>query len=294
MRRAAATAAAALALIATSCADAKPSAPVSEGEPAYLTLLFGRALWEPVVDCRPVPGGVTLERVARELHARGLSATTSVVTGRTGDTTRRCEHTVMSYASWADLDHLRTDFGWTVVSNGATHEDITDLDRAGQRGESCGSLRTLEEHGHTRAWGLFGYGNDKRDATVQQEVVSRCFAFGRRYSTSVNKRADVAEPWFQNTFSVKSGMSADRLAKAMAPNPGEWRVVQVYRLVDGTRNVGRLRWDCTGEDHWTSRTELFCVDDFLAAVDRIPAGVTVTDPATVAEAWGRSVSATSR
>jgi hypothetical protein len=29
------------------------------------------------------------------------------------------------------------------------------------------------------------------------------------------------------------------------------------------------------------------VRDFLAAVDRIPAGVTIADPAAVARAWGR-------
>lgn len=277
-------------LLAASCTTRAGSGtdPATSDEPSYLTLLFGRALWEPAVDCEPVRGGVSLDRVAQQLKVRGLAATASVVTGRTGEASRQCEFTVMSYASWADLDRLRTEFGWTAVSNGATHQDITGMDRAGQVAESCGTLRALEDHGHDRAWGLFGYGNDKRDTGVQRDVVATCFAFGRRYSTDVNRQSTAGAPWFQNTFSVESGMSVDRLARAMSPRPGEWRVVQVYRLVEGRRETGKQQWDCEGSGrHSTSRTELYCFTDFLAAVDRIPDGVIVTDPATVAEAWGR-------
>ena len=275
-----------LAMVVPSCETAARSS----GGTAYLTILFGRTLWQPVVDCQPVEGGVTLERVARELQARGRAATGSVVTGRTHDDTRQCEFTVMSYASWADLAHLRDGFGWTFVSNGATHGDMTRMAHGAQVDESCGSLEQLEARGHLRAWGLFGYGNDKRDDAVQRTVVDRCFAFGRRYSKKVNHRRDLSPPWFANALSVEGGMSVDRMAKAMAPKPGEWRVVQVYRLVEGERRTGKQQWDCrrSSDRHWTTRTELYCLDDFLAAVDRIPAGVVVTDPATVAEAWGRA------
>src|SRR4029453_9401716 len=38
-------------------------------------------------------------------------------------------------------------------------------------------------------------------------------------------------------------------------------------------------------DHWTSRAELYCWDDFRWALDLIGSDVIVTDPRTVADAW---------
>jgi hypothetical protein len=34
---------------------------------------------------------------------------------------------------------------------------------------------------------------------------------------------------------------------------------------------------------------MYCYSDFLRILDTVPAGVTVTDPATVATAWGRTL-----
>ena len=51
------------------------------------------------------------------------------------------------------------------------------------------------------------------------------------------------------------------------------------------------QWDCRSsnwQDHWTSDYERYCWSDYLKVLDRIPAGVQVTDPKTVAQAWGRT------
>jgi len=39
--------------------------------------------------------------------------------------------------------------------------------------------------------------------------------------------------------------------------------------------------------HWTYDTERYCWDDYLSIVSSLPAGITVTDPASVGDAWER-------
>lgn len=283
--------------------------PLSDASaPSYLTLLLGRAQWGIKDGCEFVPpGAVTLDRVAAELSQRGLSATGAVVVDRIAVRERACEGTVV-YPTWDDLARLRDRYRWTFVSNGTTHDDITRMTEAEQRAESCGSLEPLVAAGHRRAWGLFAYGNDKHGPRVQAEVVADCFAWGRRYGDRTNRQADIGPPWFAHTVSVNGGRceeggrscsrdagrkryaSPERLRELMRPGPGEWRIVQLYRFVEGRRLRGFSRWDCTANDwrsHWTSLTELYCLDDFLRAVDAIPDDVVVTDPASVGEAWGR-------
>jgi hypothetical protein len=64
----------------------------------------------------------------------------------------------------------------------------------------------------------------------------------------------------------------------------------MYRFVTGSHTSSTFDWDCTNADpnlHWVSNAELYCYDDFLWALQQIPDDVVVTDPATVAQAWGR-------
>lgn len=279
----------------------------------WVTFLFGRTQWVATdTKCRPLPGAVPLDRVAAELAARGKSATAAVVIDRTNETTRQCYGGYTLHASWTDLATLRDVNGWAAISDGITHGDMTKMTPAQQQQESCGSLVPLQGHGHDRAWGLFAYGNNKATNQIQADVVSKCFAYGRRYvNDSVNVGARMAAPWFQKTNSVLGGKCNDpslpcfsmsvpndrrywvpsRLAALVAPGDDRWSVLQFYRLVEGTQTSDpHFRWDCSSGDparHWTNNGELYCFSDFLAAVDAVPPGVTVTDPATVAQAWGR-------
>jgi hypothetical protein len=187
---------------------------------------------------------------------------------------------------------------------------MTTMSSSQQLTESCGSLPALEAHGHPRGWGLFGYGNDKYTAAIQSNVVSTCFSYARTYVTAtgptMNVRSQVVAPWFQVTESVDGGPCNDPslscysggkrydspalLGSRMQPGADQWSLVQAYRFVTGARQGSGSSWDCGGTDwrqHWTSRVELYCWGDYLAALDMIGSGTTVTDPATVAVAWGR-------
>jgi Tol biopolymer transport system component len=277
----------------------------------FLTLGFGRVQWVSTVGCTPMPNAVPLDQVAAELAARGLVAGGTVVTNATQASSRYCNSNLGVHASWADLANLRDNFGWTFYSGGTTHGNMTTMTPAQQLTESCGSLNTLAGRGHDRGWGLFGYGNDKYTTQIQTDVVSTCFSYGRRYITPstppTNLRGVMGPPWFQVTRSVNGGPCNDPTASCyatglkydspavlgarMRPGADEWSVVQAYRFVTGARQGTGSSWDCTSPDwrrHWTSRVELYCWGDYLAVLDMIQPGTVVTDPATVAEVWGRS------
>ncbi|RAY11381.1 hypothetical protein DPM19_30620 [Actinomadura craniellae] len=278
----------------------------------YTTLLLSRSQWG-VVDhaCRPVPGAVPLDEVARELTARGVRATGTIVVNRALEAGRHCTPNFTDYAGWAELAGLQAAHGWRFVSHGATYANMTALTPAEQRTESCGSLTALAARGHTRAWGLFNYPNDQLTEAIQRDVVATCFAFGRRYGTGGNRSA--APPYFQSTWSWPSGhcndptltcyhwapgltavprryTSPEELAARLSGGAGDWQVAQGYKFLRGRRiSASGQQWDCTGADwrsHWTNSAESYCLTDLLAAVS-LARGAVYTDPATVAEAWGR-------
>ena len=300
-----------LALVLVWLASA-PSAAAAEG-PGYVTIMFGRTQWAAAASCSPLPGAVDLGQIAQALAARGLVATGNVVTNWTQPTGFRCFATVLQ-PGWDRLAMLRDTFGWTFVSAGRSHRDLTKLTPSEQVSESCGSLGPLYDHGHDRAWGLFAYPKNRSTTSLQAEIVSTCFAYGRRYAPTTNDRSAMAFPWFQKTHSLDGGACNDpalscwnvaapkhyespvAVRELFAVPADHWYTVQFYQLVEGrlgtVGGTSSQRWDCTSADwhqHWTSRSELYCFADFLAALDGIPPGVVVTDPASVAEAWGRVV-----
>lgn len=302
----------ALALIAAGHQPALRAAGSPLPGPGYLTIQWGRSMWAAGGSgCQSVPNTVNLGQIAQDLQARGLTATGTVVVDRTGETTRTCKG-ASSYASWADLAMLRDTYNWRFVSDGLTHNDITKMTLAQQQQESCGSLPAFTNHGHNFAWGLFAYGDNHFNTTVQTNVVSTCFSYGRTYRGGQNVRASMVAPWFQRTNSILGGncvtvgapcntaisasvyyTSPQRIANLYKVPGDDWVVVQFYRLVTGKSTLSSTRsWDCTNSDwhyHWTSQPEFYCLNDFDSALSQIPAGVVVTDPATVASAWGRGM-----
>ena len=280
-------------------------------QPGYLTVLFGRTQWVATQNCTPLGGAVDLGQVAVEMQSRGLVATGNVVVDRTQETGMFCQQGYALHPSWSQLADLRDTYGWSFISAGATYATMTQLSPAEQYEESCGSLSAFTAHGHDRAWGLFAYPGNTYTNQIQADVVSTCFAYGRKYAGKVNVRSAMQPPWFQNTNSVNGGacndpgqncyslswvgvnrryMPPDVLMQRSMPGSAEWGSIQFYRLVQGSRLSGGQRWDCTAASatrHWTNKAELYCWNDFLTFLDGIPAGTVVTDPATVAEAWGR-------
>src|SRR5439155_11791583 len=140
-------------------------------------------------------------------------------------------------------------------------------------------------------------------------VVSTCFDGGRQYGSKPNVSPGVA-PWFAKVLSVDGGACNDptlacytlarsshyglppTLVSAQQAAPGTWQGIQSYTLVTGTGSIGSTAWDCTSPDpakHWSTKGEVYCWTDYQTVIGAIPASVTVTDPASVAAAWGRTV-----
>ena len=300
-----------------SCEDLTTAGAVaaSGGDAAYLTLHFGRTQWEQrdSTCTTALPNSVTLLEVAQELASRGMKAVGHVVIDRTSSTTTRWCERRFAYATWDDLAVLRDTYKWTFISAGQTYANMTTLTPAEQKVESCGSLQALADHGHNRAHGMFAYPNNKFTTEIQTNVVSTCFAYGRKYGPGLNNRTRLVAPHLQSTISFNGGACSDStqpcsdpathggrryadpavVAAKMQPAANQWAAVQFYRFVVGSRSEPTdptFAWDCTSEDvtqHWTSKAEIYCWEDYKSALDAIPSSVKVTDPLTVARAWGR-------
>lgn len=296
-----------------SSAPASTSSGTTKADAAYLTLLFGRTQWVSADKlCKQLPNTVTLGRVASVMKDRGKAGVGNVVVKRHG-VTQSCFSNYVISPSWNDLTQLRTQFGWTFTSAGMTYANMTTLTPTQQHAEACGSVGALARRGHTRSWGLFAYPNNKYTDKIQSQVVKKCFAFGRVYGdTATSKTVATKWPNWQTTVSVNGGKCADttqscstlpygptymtpaQLIPKVRVNPGNWSTVQFYRFVTGTSAPGTvMQWNCSGPEntHWTSDAEIYCMRDFVRVLDAIPSTVTVTDPATVAAAWGVKPSA---
>jgi hypothetical protein len=278
----------------------------------FLTLLFSRSEIGTATRCVADPTGWAnlLTVVAPELARRGIAATGSVETGITKDTTRACVHYRRTLAaSWADLTRLRETYGWAFVSHGrAWATNLASMTEQQQWSDTCGSLLDLERHGFWTADGLFAYPNNRWSQEVETNVVSTCFAFGRRYGSGPTSRAEAtSSPYWQRTQGISGGRcnnpalpcaslhtittyrSPDRIRAQLASvGPDQWLTLQSYVLVTGDRPG---QWRCNAadwHDRWTNDAERYCWRDYLRILDGIPSTVTVTDPKTVAKAWGRT------
>ena len=287
----------------------QPGPPGPQGP--FVTLLFSRTEVATATRCVPDSGGYAnlLTVVAPTLASRGIRATGSVETGITKDSTQACVHYRRTLAaSWADLRQLRDRYGWAFVSHGRTWAtDLARMTPQQQWDDVCGSLVDLEQHGIWTGDGLFAFPNNTWSDEVQADVVSKCFAFGRRYGTGATDRSmATASPYWQRTEGISGGRCNDTsmpcsgmqtLTRYKSPaqvrsqlsslGADQWLTLQSYVLVTGDRPGA---WHCTGADwrqHWTNDAERYCWSDYQTIIGSIPSSVTVTDPKTVARAWGR-------
>jgi PKD repeat protein len=289
------------------------AAPPPPGQaPPFLTLLLSRTAVTAADACVANDAGVArLDTVvAPELARRGLAATGTVQINKTPETGYGCIHYQETLeASWSLLATLRDSFGFTFVSHSRTYnKTLASASPQVQWDETCGTLLDLQAHGHMRGDGLFAWPDNSYDVGVQTNVVATCFAFGRQYSALVNARAEAtAPPYWQRTLGTSGGRcnnaalscssmqtetvyrSPVKMAQTIAGlQTDQWFTMQSYLFVTGARDG---LWDCTApnwQDHWTSDTERYCWNDYQTILDSIPTNVIVTDPKTVAQAWGRT------
>jgi hypothetical protein len=288
--------------------------------PPYLTLLFSRSEvaaadhTPPVRDDRNVAGLVTV--VAPFLASRGLVATGTLQTGTTKQSNVYFTHYGFTAAiSWDGAARLAAQNGWTFVSHSATYPTKwTGLSADRIWAETCGSAAAIAAHGLPGSAGLYAWPSDHYVDAIQAGYVSGCIAFGRQYSKlPTTQEFALTPPYYQHTEGMNGGSCNDRtkpcwsvagipshydlpqtiIDRIKGLTSGQWFTLQAYLLVTGkspTYATNTTRWDCTSSDprqHWSNDNERYCWTDYQAIVRAIPSTVVVTDPLTVAHAWGR-------
>ena len=293
-----------------------PSAAADASGP-YLTLLFSRSNVTSASNC--VADDTNVARldtvVAPALASLGLHPTGSIETGPTQQEALRCSHYKETlFVSWSIAQQLANQYGWSFVSHTATYPfnetRWSALSSQGIYDETCGSEQQITAHGLPGAIGTMAW-PDGYVFDPAKDDVQACYDFSRTLGGSgitdqstgtvapYNESArgfnggpcnDPSAACYTYTFGHAPGRyrSPDAMAELIASaQPSQWVTLQSYLLVTGSRPG---YWDCTSQDwpeHWTYDTERYCWNDYLSVVASIPAVVTVTDPASVGEAWVR-------
>ena len=299
------------------------------GSGPFVTLLFSRSEISAADNC--VQDDTNIARldtvVAPYLQSVGMAGTGTLVTKKTGDTTRNCTHYNDDLtSSWADATNLANTYGWSFVSHTATYPGLAAIQSftpAEAMAQTCGSLATLKAHGLPGAAGMIAYPGSytKNPAVVKlhTQYGQTCFAWGRQYNHPkhgiTNMSAASTPPYWQYTNAVVGGPCNDStqpcytvhvkngrytlpstmIARIKALQPGQWFTLQAYLLVTGKNpnyTNDKMRWDCTSPNpalHWTNTTVRYCYSDYQQIVQAVAAdpSITVTDPLTVGQAWGR-------
>jgi hypothetical protein len=287
------------------------------GQGPYLTLLFSRTAVTGASNCAEDDVGVArLDTVvAPTLNGMGLHPTGTIETGPTTTSTYWCGHSRSTlYASWDLARQLASQYGWTFGSHSATYPASQAAWAATNSfNETCGSEQALTAQGLPGAQGLFAW----PDNYVYQPALSdveACFDFSRPNAKTyiTDQNTATAPPFFAAMRPLNGGTCNDSSASCFtstAPlatttytlpskviamlgqmTSSQWSILQAYVLVTGSRTG---MWDCTSTnptEHWTDDTERYCWNDYLTIMNALPAGMTVADPATVAAAWGRTLS----
>ena len=100
------------------------------GQGPFVTLLFSRSEISAADNC--VEDDTNIARldtvVAPYLQSLGMAGTGTLVTQKTGDTTRHCSHYNDDLtASWADATNLAQNYGWSFVSHTATYPGLAAI-----------------------------------------------------------------------------------------------------------------------------------------------------------------------
>jgi hypothetical protein len=296
--------------------------PASAGP--FITLLFSRTELTAADGCIQNNAGIARldTTVAPFMRSLSLTGTGTLVTGKIKDTALTCTHADDSLmGSWAGASSLAANYGWSFVSHTATYPShIASLTPDQAYAETCGSAAAIDAHGLPGGHGLIAYpGAQPLPEELQATHSALCFAWGRRYGHAglTSYTAGQTPPYWQNTAAFKGGpcntveapcytihavgsgrytRPASIIAEIQSLRPGQWLTLQSYLLVKGTNPVytqNGTRWDCSSANpamHWTNDVERYCYSDFqriMRALGATP-GITVTDPLTVGQAFGRS------
>lgn len=286
---------------------ASHSAAAMAGGQSYVTIMFSRAQVEGVTapNCTPMPNSVPIWQVAQDLAAHGYPATEAVSTSLEADSSEKCTNSAELTLSWDDLRQLQSQYGWDVIPRG--NQDDLSVTASEQYADSCALLPTFYDQGFANAWSMYAYYGGPYSTSMQSDVVSTCFGFGRTYRIGANP-LPVPSPYLVKVYSINGGYCNDitlpchtistpyeytlpNVLQALVQSAG-WDVIQGYKFVTGAYSSSAVSWDCTGADpasHWTSRGEVYCYNDWQSVIDAIPPTSQVVSPSVVANAQGRAV-----
>jgi hypothetical protein len=306
----------------------------SSSNGGYLTIMWGRSNFEAAMapNCQAAPNTRTLRENASDLKTYGLWGVGGVVIDRTSETAHQCINNNVLQSSWTDMGILRNTYGWKFISQSKTYRNMAEIPASELYSETGGTLAALRSHGHMKAWGAYNYPNGKQNEAAQR-MAMRYFAFGREYTKfgpgldGVNWNGSSAGsstvfPYPMHTLSVNGGkcnndklpcwyievkggdgdilnmrtMSPTYLANKMMAKPGQWNVIQFYRIVQGKNIVPgntAASWDCTPsnpKDRWTGLSEMYCRSNLLEALNIYAANTSkprVVAPSDMAVIWNR-------
>ena len=277
----------------------QPGAAVASGQ-SYVTIMFSRAQVEGVTapNCTPMPNSVPIWQVAQDLAAHGYPATEAVTTSLEADTGERCNTNGDLTLSWADLRQLQSQYGWDSIPRGNT--DDRSATTGQQYADSCALLPTFYSEGFPNAWAMYAYFGGPYSKTMQSTIVDTCFAFGRTYQVGPNP-LPAPSPYLVKVFSINGGYCNDTTLSCHSvsapyqytlPSALEtlvqsagWDIIQGYKFVTGSYSSSAVSWDCTGADpasHWTTRSEVYCYNDWQSVIAAIPATAQVVSPSVIA------------
>jgi hypothetical protein len=276
----------------------------------FVTLLFSRTEEGTARNCVPNNGGVRLtDDLAPWLAGLGLVATGTVNTLATTDTVGCTHYGETTTSSWSDLQTL-AGYGWMFTPHYYYSATKTaSLTAAQKQQATCGQATTLKNHSLPGGNGMISYPGLQQNTTaiadLQKTYGASCFGWGRHYGkTPTPESAASTAPYWQSTLALKGGPGtgsktytdpASVISQISALQTGEWLTLQIYVLVRDVSPAGdTITWDCNAPEHRSSDVERYCDKDFRQIAQYLSeqqalGNLTVTDPATVAAAWGRSL-----
>ncbi len=253
------------------------------------------------------------------LQSLGLSATGSIETGPTRQSTFWCSHFLETMAtSWSLAQQLSTQ-GWTFVSHSLDYPSASKwsaMTPGQQWDETCGSAQTIDAAGLAGAADMFLWPDNVINQQAMVSFVEPCFGTNRLYQHSVTTPAGMnTAPHQQFVWTINGGhcntpgaacsqvagvniaysTPAMIISAINSLMPGQVLTLQTYLDVTGTNpaySTNATRWDCTSTDpnlHWSNDPERYCWSDLQTILDYLASsGLGITQPGAVEAAFGRT------
>ena len=188
----------------------------------FVELLFSRTEETAADNCVRDDTDIALldTTVAPYLQSLGFSATGSIETGPTQQSSLWCTHYQSTYAtSWDLAQALVSTYGWTFVSHSATYPTTWPTDPGEQWDQTCGSAQVIDAHGLPGADAMFAWPHNQLNSTALTQFVEPCFGTSRVYRKVTTDVGTLSTPpYSQDAWQLIGGcLSASTGANRCGP-----------------------------------------------------------------------------